>query len=175
MSVCPYVRPSVRMSVRPSVRPLCLTKRGLDCSLCDRRTKIAGDMYFDVFFHMRSIPTPKNVLDPPFGGSNPPFSVFSYLQKNYSPHKKYVETKVVDLKELISGNFNLRTISLQITNLWFLKTFACAENRGMRIIYYSCCTILIVFYCYCNVIVCWCTISNRRRGGGFIKTIFVMT
>ena len=71
---------------------------------------------------------------PPFGGSNPPFSVFSNLQKNYSAHKKYVETKVVDLKELISGNFHLRTISLQIRNLRILKTFACTENEGMKII-----------------------------------------
>ena len=71
---------------------------------------------------------------PLLGVQTPPFSVFSNLRKNYSAHKKYVEIKVVDLKELISGNFYLRTISLQITNLRFLKTFGCAENKGMRII-----------------------------------------
>ena len=76
-----------------------------------------------------------NCVRPPLlGVPTPPFSVFSNLQKNYSAHEKYVEIKVVDLKELISGNFYLRTISLQITNLRFLKTFACAENKGMRII-----------------------------------------
>ena len=53
-------RPSVRPYVRPSVRPPLLMKRGLDCSLRDGRTKIAGDMYLDVFFHMTAIYTPRN-------------------------------------------------------------------------------------------------------------------
>ena len=93
-------------------------------------------MCFDMLFHMRFILTPKNVLNLPFWGSNPPyfFIFFWKLQENYSAHKKYVETKVVDLKKLILGTFCLRTIFLQKTNLGFFKTFASAGNEGTQII-----------------------------------------
>ena len=92
------LRLSVRPYVRPSVRPLCLTKRGLDCSLCDRRIKIAEYMYFDVFFHMRFIPTPRNVLHPPLGGPNPSFFLFfSNSRKKKSARNKSCRSRKVDI------------------------------------------------------------------------------
>ena len=74
----------------------------------------------------------KCVQPPLLGVQTIPFSVFSNLQKNYSAHEKYAELKVVDLKELISGNFYLRTISRQITNLRFLKSFVFAKKSESR-------------------------------------------
>ena len=132
-SVCPYFRLSVCMSVRPSAlvneswfRLFPLGQKDENCWRHVFRCALSHEIHTD---------SKKCVAPlPPVLGFEPLFSFFSNYQQNLRTHKKYIQTKVVGLKKLISGNFGLSTISLQITNLRFFKTFACAENKGMRII-----------------------------------------
>ena len=46
-------------------------------------------MFFEVFFHMKFIPTTCNAADKPN-----PFIFFSYLQENYSEHKSTSKQKL---------------------------------------------------------------------------------
>ena len=57
-------------------------------------------MCFDVLFHSRFITTPIKVLDLPFWGFQPPFFTF-FPKKTISRTKKYVEEKVINLRNLI--------------------------------------------------------------------------
>ena len=52
----------------------------MNCSLCPKSTKITGDMYFYVFFHIRIGATLGNYSDPPFWGVKAPlfWVLFNY-------------------------------------------------------------------------------------------------
>ena len=87
---------------------------------------------------MRFIYTPINVIEPPFGGPNPPYHFFQNYKKlkraQKVPRNKRCRSQKVDKR-----NFSLGTISLQIPNLRFLKTSFFVENqvenKGTRIFF----------------------------------------
>ena len=139
--VCPSVRLSVHLSVCSSVclsaHLLQLMNPGLECSHWDRKTKIAGDMYFDVLFHMRSILTPRNVLPPlPFLGFEPPFYFFKLtieLQRSHEIHRNKIcwSQKVDNRYFFFLSQYNISSNN----ELTIFKTLICAENEGTRIMY----------------------------------------
>ena len=98
--IYPSLRVSVCLSVCLSVRPLQLRNRDLDCSHSHRRTKLAGHLCLDMLFHIRFIPTPRNVLDPPFlGFTPPPLSVsFRFIIKLQHTHKNTSKQQFLILK-----------------------------------------------------------------------------
>ena len=70
-------------------------KSGNDCSLCIKNTKITGDMYFYVFFHIRVGGTLENYSGPPFWGVKAPlfWFLFNYL-KNIRDTKNICKQKL---------------------------------------------------------------------------------
>ena len=85
--------PKVAFSAPPA-QPLSQGKSGNDCSLCPKSTKITGDMYLYVFFHIRVGGTPENYADPPFWGVRAPlfWSSFNY-SKSLRDTKNIIEQK----------------------------------------------------------------------------------
>ena len=95
-------------------------KRGNNCSLCPKSTKIAGDMYFHVFFHIRIGATLENYSDPSFWGVKAPlfWSLFNY-SKYLRDIKNILEQKLKNTKNDIIrllSVFNILYIN-EITNI----------------------------------------------------------